>query len=169
MNDLPELISINQYAGADYAERWNQYLDAIYQRYVHSVAHANLTFQGQPVHCQFRPEAFGKHFAFWHIIQEGSGGRSEDERTPDPRRCERIDWIAWAIRKAPLKADWIRVFPQTKRGREQPWAIWLHEARYVVILWERRDYFLLKTAFCTKPHKEKELARDWNLHASQNG
>jgi len=44
-----------------------------------------------------RPETHGKHDAFWHMMQQGSGGHSEADRTPDPDRCRRVEWISWGI------------------------------------------------------------------------
>jgi hypothetical protein len=108
-----------------------------------------------------RPETFGKGFAFWHMMQEG---QIEDERTIDPERCQRLLWIAWVIANADRDPR-IRVFPQQKRGSEQPWALWLFDSDYVVILWERNGYYLLRTAFVVQNHKRNELERDWQRHS----
>ncbi len=76
-------------------------------------------------------------------------------------------WISWAIRAAERGDPRVKVFPQQKRKTEQPWALWMEEARYVVILWERNGYFLLKTAFpATWTGKIAELNRDWRRHNS---
>ena len=162
MSEPPALVEVGDFPGDDFASRWPGYLEGIYQRYLRSVARGGLVFRGQPVRCQFKPETHGKHFAFWHMMQEGSGGRSEVDRTPDLERCRRVDWIAWVIRNADSHPG-IRVFRQTIRpGKEQPWALWLNEYDYVVILWERNGYFLLKTAFYPlKRGKRAELDRDW--------
>src|SRR5690625_3659343 len=109
MNSVPDLFLVDSQPGADFEERWSNYIKTVYQRYLQSVAFGDLRFRGLPVRCQFRPETHGKHYAFWHMIQEGSGGRVEDERTPDLRRCERIDWIAWCIRAAETGVSEIRV------------------------------------------------------------
>lgn len=95
-------------------------------------------------------------------MQEGSGGRSEDDRTPDLDRCRRVEWIAWTIRNAGIDES-VRVFKQAARGNEVSWVMWLYESNYALILWKRKDYFLLKTAFIVKPHKKKEFERDWRL------
>jgi hypothetical protein len=169
MSEPPRLIEVNDFPGDDFASRWKVYLEAIYGLYFVSVARGGLIFQGSPVRCQFRPEKEGKHYAFWHMMQEGSGGRAEDDRTPDLERCRRVEWIAWVINNAGIHPG-IRVFRQTERWGEKPWALWLHEYDYVVILWERRDYFLLKTAFYPlKKGKRDELERDWKASQPGNG
>lgn len=161
MSELPELVEMDDFPGDSWPERWNNYVEALYARYLASVVHESLKFRSKRVNCQFRPETDRKHFAFWHMIQEGSGGRREDDRTPDMERCRRIDWIAWVIRNAE-KDDRIRVFTQKKRGSDQPWAFWLYEEDYLVILWERKNYFLLKTAFVVSyENKRRQLENDW--------
>jgi hypothetical protein len=161
MSEPPAFIEVNDFPGDDYVSRWNVYLEHIYQRYLRTVANGNLSFHGLEVKCQFRPLSHGKAFGFWHMMQEGSGGRAEEDRTIDLERCRRVEWIAWVIRQAETHPG-IRVFSQAKRGSEQPWALWLHEHDYVVILWERNGYFLLKTAFYPlMKGKLAELNRDW--------
>jgi hypothetical protein len=169
MSSLPELIRADDFPGEDSAARWKNYIEDIYQRYLRTVAWGGLVFRGCKVNCQFRPETEGKHYAFWHMMQEGSGGRSENDRTPDPDRCHRVEWISWVIQNGNNGSTQVRVFTQAPRKGETSWVLWLHENRYAVVLWERNNYFLLKTAFMVKPHKAKEFERDWNLFQRQNG
>lgn len=169
MSSLPKLLEVDHCPGDDYASRWKFYIEAIYQLYLETVAFGKLQFRGKRVNCQFRPETHGKHYAFWHMMQEGSGNRGEDDRTPDLERCRRVNWISWVIQSAESGSPAVRIFPQTARGSEKPWALWLHEHHYAVIVWERNDYFLLKTAFMVKPHKAKEFERDWKAFQVKNG
>ena len=159
MSNLPPFLEAGQYPGHDTVERWSNYIEGLYTIYLRTVAHGNLAFRGNPVRCQFRPETLGKHYAFWHMMQEGN---IENERTVDIERCRRVAWIAWVIQNAATD-ERVRVFPQ-QRGTEKSWVLWLHEHDYAVILWERNDYSLLKTAFMVKPHKKMEFERDWTAH-----
>lgn len=165
MNGFPALIEVNDFPGRDYAEKWQACLEELYRIYLATVAFGGLTFRGVRVNCQFRPETFGKHCAFWHMMQEG---RIEDDRNIDLERCRRVRWISWVIQNADIDAR-IRVFRQSPRGSERSWALWLYEEDYVVILWERRDYYLLRTAFLVKQHKRRELERDYQKYVNQNG
>jgi hypothetical protein len=161
MSEPPSFVEVEDFPGDDYVSRWKVYVEHIYQRYLRTVASGKLSFRGLEVKCQFRPMTHGKAYGFWHMMQEGSGGRAEEDRTIDLERCRRIEWIAWVIRNAESHPE-IRVFKQTKRWGEQPWALWLHEYDYLLILWERKDYFLLKTAFYPlRRGKLEELERDW--------
>lgn len=163
MNDLPQFIELNAAEGTDTVERWRVYLEVLYEVYQRTLARGQLTFQGCRVGCRRIPESKNKHFAFWHLIQEGF---PEEDRTPDLDRCRRLLWVSWVIQNAegnPL----IRVFRQTPRHGEKTWALWLFNHAYAVILAERAGYYLLKTAFLVKAGKCGELERDWQ--ASQKG
>jgi hypothetical protein len=167
VSEIPPLLPFGHGEGNDSAERWDDYIEGLYGLYLKTVVRAELVFRGLPVRCQFRPETFGKHFAFWHMMQEG---RIENDRTIDPERCRRLLWIGWLINESRASDPRIRVFRQNPRNGEISWVIWLDEQDYAVILWERKDYFLLKTAFMVKPHKRQEFERDWeNFVKGKNG
>ena len=101
------------------------------------------------------PETAGRWALFWHLVQEG---RVEDDRTPDLRRCERLRWVRWEIENAPTHPeidDW-----QNNRGNETSTLLWYRE-EYVVVLAQRRNYWLLKTAYCTdQPHRVRLLRQE---------
>lgn len=161
MSALPPFLEAGQYPGDDTADRWKNYIEGLYTVYLRTVAHGNLRFRGHPVRCQYRPETLGKHYAFWHMMQEGF---SEADRTVDVERCRRVAWISWVIQNADADVR-VRVFQQ-QRASEKSWVLWLHEQDYAVILWERNGYYLLKTAFMVKPHKRMEFERHWNGHTT---
>lgn len=163
MSDLPKFIELGEAEGADTVEKLRVYLEALYGVYQRTLAHGQLTFHGCRVGCRRIPESKSKHFAFWHLIQEGF---PEEERIPDIDRCRRLLWVSWVVQNAennPL----IRVFRQTPCYGEKTWALWLFDHDYAVILAERNGYYLLKTAFMVKSDKREELERDWQ--ASEKG
>jgi len=160
MAEVPPLIPFGAGQGEDTAARWQDFIDGLYGLYLKTIVRAGLTFQKLPVRCRFVPETFGKHYAFWHMMQEGP---VENDRTIDPERCKRLLWLSWVIEKAGVDAR-IRVFKQSPRGTEISWVLWLYEHDYAVILWERNGYYLLKTAFMVKPHRRQEFERDWKKY-----
>lgn len=166
MKDLPPFVELSAIDGTDTVEKWRVYLETLYGVFQRTLARGRLTFRGYRVGCRRLPETDRKHFAFWHLIQEGF---PEEDRTPDIERCRRLLWVSWVIQNAgdsPL----IRVFLQTPRYGERTWALWLFEHDYVVILAERSNYFLLKSAFMVKPNKRSELERDWQAsQKAENG
>lgn len=134
---------------------WSDYVETIYQVYVNSVANAGLSFNGLKISCQYRPESQGKHFGFWHVISEG---KDEAERLPDFRRCERITWVAYLIENVGTDAD--ITWWENKRGSDTHVVIWHETENFVVILAKRKDYYLLKTAYCPESHRAKTFIKE---------
>ena len=123
---------------------WIFYEKQLDRIFIDEIARGNLQFRGRPVRCRRHPETAGRWAAFWHLVQEG---RAEDVRTPDLRRCERLRWVRWVIENAAGNRcidEW-----QNERGAEKNTLLWYRE-EYLVVLAQRRDYWLLKTAYCTE-------------------
>jgi hypothetical protein len=77
------------------------------------------------------------------VLASVQEGRVEDDRMPDLRRCERIRWVRWIIENGATHAEideW-----QNRRGTETNALLWYRQ-EYLVVLAQRRDYWLLKTA-----------------------
>ncbi len=147
---LPELITLSEYDG-----NWQSYLEAIYQSYLDDVVNSKLHYNTLPIKFQFRPMYEGKGFAFWHTISEGE---KEENRTADLRRCERITWIAWMIKNAPVSneiSSW-----ENKRGKNHHVVIFFEAESFVVILAKRNGYYLFKTAYVTTPQRKKQLIKE---------
>lgn len=136
---IPELMPLDDYGGD-----WMEYEMALYQVFERDIIRHDLRFRGQPVNARRLPEHARKWASFWHLISEG---RIEDERTPDLRRCERLPLVRWIIENAASHAE-IDMWEQVRRGQRN-WLLW-HEEYQLVVLEQRREYFLLKTSFCTE-------------------
>lgn len=154
MIDPPELLP--------FGGEWPEYEDLVYKAFLESFVRAGVRFQGLRVNAQRRPETHGKGFSFWHVISEAPSpdNRSEDERIPNFRRCERIRWIAWAIQQADNGAEGFSWW-ENRRGRNEHVVIWAERWDFAVILAKRRDYYLLKTAYNElKPHRRRAFERE---------
>jgi hypothetical protein len=158
VSEPPKLIDLGDAEGADTAERWRVYLEALYGVWQRTLVYGGLSFRGRPLRCRKTPESRFKHFGFWHLIQEGF---PEEERMPDLERCRRLLWVGWVIQNEGIDRG-IRLILQTPRhGEKKPWALWLHEHDYAVVVAERDEYCLLKTAFVVHARKKAEFERDW--------
>jgi hypothetical protein len=150
--NLPSLVTF----GGD----WGSYVEKIYKIYIETIVNGSLKVDGYPVRCKFRPPSQEKGFGFWHIIQEGF---TDEERTPDLRRCERIEWVSWMIKQ--LGKDIRITWWEEKRDREKCKLLWLEEEDYLIILAKRKNYWLLKTAYLTdRSHKRKQLQRNREIY-----
>jgi hypothetical protein len=134
---------------------WTVYEAELHRIFLAEIARAALQFRGVPVGCRRYPEAGGRWSSFWHLVQEGP---VEEDRTPDLRRCERIRWVRWVIENAPIHPDideW-----QNTRGTTVNTLLWYQE-KYLVVLAERKEYWLLRTAYCTeKSGRIRQLRRE---------
>ncbi|MFQ5564540.1 MAG: hypothetical protein ACE5FO_13345 [Parvularculaceae bacterium] len=144
----PDLITLAAFNGD-----WAAYEDTLHEIFINEIARGGLTFDGLRVSCRRIPETDNRWASFWHLIQEG---KVEENRTPDLRRCERIRWVRWIIQNSNAKAS-IEVW-RNKRKSETNILLWYRE-EYLVVLSERRDYFLLKTAYCTERRRRIEQLR----------
>ncbi|WP_295392003.1 hypothetical protein [uncultured Thiodictyon sp.] len=130
------------------------YEDHLYDIDMDTLVRNPVAFRGLTVKCQYRPATTNKGFGFWHLIAEGP---KEEERTPDLRRCERIRWVAWLIGNA--EAAGIRWW-KSRRGRAVRIVIWIESEQFAVVLEERSDYFLLKTAYWVKHFRSDDFRRE---------
>jgi hypothetical protein len=152
---LPPLITLNQYGGD-----WERYSAAIYKEFVDNVVNAGLTFLGLPLSYQRLPEFQGMHYSFWHLITEDKERtRSDEDRIPDMRRCERVSWIAHIIRNAGESDSGIRCWENERHGNKHI-VLWLEEERFLIILAKRKEYVLLKTMYCHSEWKVRKLAKE---------
>ena len=139
---------------------WQEYEDHLYQIFMDTVVNGSLRFRGLPVKSQYRPESKGKGFSFWHLISQGD---KEDERTPDPRRCERIRWLAWFVENAASCHE--LTWWENRRGNNTHVVIWHESERFAVVLAKRKGYYLIKTAYSVRSRREntfrKERERFW--------
>jgi len=158
LSQPPDLMHFNDYDG------WSNYENAIYAEYLATVAHAGLRFMGEQVRVRFRPETKQKGYGFWHLISEApsNDNRNEDDRIPDLERCARIRWVAWCIQNVDALgfSCW-----ENQRGRETHVIIWAELYDFAVVLAKRQSeegcrYYLLKTAYCLKPHRLKSFIRE---------
>lgn len=151
---LPGLVELS-----DYGNNWEKYLNALYEIYISQIVNTGLSYNGLPIHYRFNPQTDGKGYGFWHLISEGE---KEDDRTPDIRRCERILWVAWIIRES--KTNQEILWYENKRGSEIHVVLWFRLHRFAIILAKRAGYYLLKSAYTIKPHREKVFEKEWRSY-----
>lgn len=146
--ELPDIYPLNG--------NWINYVDELYSIYLNDVINAGLLFNNLPIKARFKPMTNGKGYGFWHII---SDGKEEEERVPDMRRCESLPWISYCIltvKKPPSPISWWK----NKRGSDTHIVILHEEKGYVIILAERADYYLLKTAYFPRTRRLEQLKKE---------
>jgi hypothetical protein len=148
---LPDLVLLEAYGGD-----WERYLAAVYQYFKQDFIDSRPTFEEKNVGLQREPLFKGKEYSFWHCTSEGE---EEEERTPDIRRCERIRWPRPIIEHPTDRL--VRCW-RNKRKSEKRVLFWFYEEDYLVIIAERKNYFLLRTAyFVTYKHTKEKLMKEY--------
>ena len=144
---------------------WQSYVDELYNIYLETIVNnKSLRFDNLPIKTRFKPITDGKGFGFWHIISDGN---EEEERLPDMRRCESLPWVSYCIKEAkipPAPISWWK----NKRGSNTHIVILNETKGFVVVLAERKDYYLLKTAYFPRTYRLKSMIKErnkyWNLN-----
>lgn len=148
---LPDLVLL-----ADYGGDWDRYLNAIYEYFRQDFVVSSPVWQGNRVRLKRHPIEQGKEATFWHLISEG---KTEADRLPDIRRCERIRWPRPII-EAGGKGQvccW-----NNRRGHESRVVIALDDFSYVVVLAPRKDYVILWTAYWIETeHRRKKFRKEY--------
>lgn len=148
---LPALVLL-----ADHGGDWNLYLDAVYGYFRQDFVVSAPLWEGTRVALKRHPVEQGKEATFWHLISEG---RTEADRLPDIRRCERIRWprpIIEAVRAGRV-CCW-----RNQREHEARVVIALDDFSYVVVLAQRKNYVILWTAYwIEREHRRKKLRKEY--------
>lgn len=133
---FPNLIYFSEYQG-----NFKHYFEAIYAVFKKDFITSQPLYNGQRVSAQKHPEVDGIHRTFYHITHEGE---VENYRTPDFRRMERIRYPKFCIENCKNRS--FLVWEKTV-GRDNRIHILNETERYLVVLTERKNYFLFWTAF----------------------
>lgn len=153
---LPDLMPLSDFKG-----NWNEYLDALHAVFEEDFVKSKPKWLNKRVGLKRHPEYDGKSATFWHMISEGS---TEEDRTPDFRRCERIRW------PRPMMEEHDELPPDASKARLIWWAeqrrnetrilLSFEDFSYVMIVSDRGEYVLPWTAYAVeREHQQQKLKR----------
>ena len=155
---LPPLVKL-----ADHGGDWNCYVEAVYEYFRRDFIESRPRFPGRQFAVKRHPVEKGKEATFWHLISEG---RTEADRLPDMKRCERIRWprpVIEAVSSGKVKCWW------NKRGAEDRIVVALSDFSYVVVLADRGRYVLLWTAYpVEQPHRRRKLEKEHRAYVASH-
>ena len=140
---------------------WGNYCDYIYDIFHSHFIASKPIYCGREVKTRYYPMSDGKTETFWHLT---STGENNDDRIPDIRRCERIRWPKSFIENP----DKVKVW-RNKRKKNTNICLWLDDCSesYLVVLGERKDYYLLLTAYCVEEeHRKKKLRKEYEAYTA---
>ena len=156
---LPNLILLE-----DHWWNWNNYLSAIYKAFkIDFVDSKPNDIEWKRIWLKKHPVIKNMEATFWHFISEWT---TEEERTPDIRRCERIKWSRPIIDN--YDCNDVKFWKNT-RWKSTRICLCYWDWEYLVILDERENYVLPWTAyFVEKQHTKKKLEKEYNNWHKQN-
>lgn len=148
---------------------WAEYDASLYQEYL-LLINSEIVFRGMPVKFKRYPILEDRCESYWHLTC--TDYQRNGERFPDPDRCERIKWLKQTIEHVDCKTercpecDGLLVW-ETRKNKPKHLRvnILFEEARYLVVLEPRKDYYLLITAFYVgKDRALNKLINDYEAH-----
>lgn len=153
---LPPIVTLAS-CGGD----WSRYVEEIYSHFKKDFVDSRPIYNGIRLGLRKHPVVQGKETTFWHLISEG---KTEEDRIPDMRRCERICWVKPLIEQAGKRDD-IKVWKQKRDGKTNI-AIATDDFSYIIFLGERSgqsgDYLIPLTAYVVEsPKKRDKYRKEW--------
>jgi len=159
------------------ADTWKKYIEAVFVIFYNDFIKTQPRFHGCWVRCYQQPTYDGKEGGFWHCVtydEDHRNRKSERDRLPDLRRCERIHWprfIIEHVNSGNVRIDYWTKVHATSRGQKTRHYLWLQE-EYVVILEEnlrpgKSTVFYLITAYVT--NQKRTMDRFYKERAGQSG
>lgn len=156
--ELPELIELTQFGGD-----FDRYLEAVYELFKRDFIDSQPAFRGMRLGLKKYPlSQDGKEATFWHMTSEGD---DEDNRMPDLRRMERIQWPAPMINNS--THPYLKVWENT-RGTKTNILIFHDAENYLVVLRKAKDYIIPWTAYIIEYRSRKDrLMKEYENYKKQ--
>lgn len=170
MNGL-NVININLIELDLNGKTYEEIIIFLYYFYKKDLKDCKLFYNNKIVNTNYRGEFInGKEERFWHIIEKDCDNKRIDgDRLIDFARAKKIHWIRPILTKY-FKDSSIKIFKDEiitkksngKNKKVKLEFIWFKEGKYLIILEERKNEYILKTAYNVEPWKEKQLETKYN-------
>ena len=156
-NKVPKLVELEQYNGS-----YSEYEDEVYNIYNETLGELldenKLYWEGKKIVQKKHPIYKNRPGTFWHII---SSGKDEASREPDLRRYERIAWPGFILNYCKENCKNILVW-KNKRKTSNRVLIWCRDIEYLVVLDERKEFYIFWTAYPIEhSHTKEKLMREY--------
>jgi len=151
---FPDLIYFEEYKGDFHA-----YFAAVYSVFKNDFIKCQPLYKGLKVAVRKYPEVDGLHRTFYHITHEGE---DEGNRQPDIRRMERIRYPKFVIElnQHPEILIW-----KNRRGKDERILMFNASENYIVVLTERKEFYLFITAYVVDTeHRKRNLLKEYESY-----
>jgi hypothetical protein len=151
---FPDLIFLEDYNGD-----FQTYFSAVYAVFESDFIRSQPRYEGLKVAVRKYPEVDGLHRTFYHITHEGE---DENNRQPDFRRMERIRYPKFVLEQNqhPEILIW-----RNQRGKDERILLFNESENYIVVLTERKDFYLFTTAYVVDTkHRKRSLLKEYETY-----
>lgn len=159
MNQAASLVFPDLIYFEDYYGNFNDYFAAVYAVFENDFIRRQPRYEGLKVVVRKYPEVDGMHRTFYHITHEGE---DENNRQPDFRRMERIRYPKFVVEQNqhPEILIW-----KNKRGKDERILLFNHGENYIVVLTERKEFYLFITAYVVDTeHRKRSLIKEYEAY-----
>jgi len=151
---FPDLIYLDDYQGD-----FKVFFDVIYAIFENDFIKRQPKYEGLKVVVRKYPEVDGLHRTFYHITHQGE---DENNRQPDIRRMERIRYPKFVIEQH--KHRDILIW-KNRRGKDERILLFNENENYIVVLTERKEFYLFITAyFVETEHRKRSLLKEYETY-----
>jgi hypothetical protein len=155
---MPSLLLPDKVLRGDFADD-AAFVEACYLFFWADFVKESPHFRNARMGLKRLPIRDGKEATFYHMT---TSGEDEDPRTLDIDRSERIRWARPLIENE-THSD-LRVWSERKKG-ENRIHIWHYTEDYVVVISERKGFYIPWTAFYVNYNNYRiKLERRWNRY-----
>ncbi|MFA4999437.1 MAG: hypothetical protein WC519_01785 [Parcubacteria group bacterium] len=148
---LTPIIKLDEFLGD-----WNAYNNHLFTIFKKDFMDSQPMFHNKPVFLGDQRILNGKPECFWHVTSEKD--KQTGERVPNLRRCERIAWIRPIIDHANDPEVW--EWPK-QHEREIRYNLFLEKEDFLVVLVERKNFYLVTAIYIDYPHNKKRLKNEY--------
>lgn len=144
---LPEIVECKDF------NKWNEYLDEIYEIFKKDFIQTHPTFENKNVYYRKAPMDGKYEHTFTHLTHKDVFHSSDDpnDRIPDPRRAERIGWNRAIIdnyqcNENCANCDKVLYFEEYYKKNIRCYFLF-KDAKFIVIVEKRETFNLLITGY----------------------
>ena len=164
---LPKIIELSDYEG-----NWNNYNEKLYEIFLNDFIKTKPKFKGKNIQTRKQPQLGNYEHGFIHLTTIANPDSTNiNDRLPDLRRCERIEWNRKIIENylcndSSCDCRKIYYYEQNYKSTVRINLIFA-DVRYKVILERRNNYYLLITGYYMEYDytidKEIERAEEYEM------
>ena len=149
---------------SDFGNNYEEYEKAIYNLFTKDFINNKIYFDGKKVVHKRYPERKGMSGTFWHIVSNKS---DEENRLPNLRRYETIEYRAFIIQNCPNNCSNVLIWKNTRRSKTRV-LLYCSTLNYLVVLDDRDDYYVFWTSYpVDRNHTHEKLMKEYHSYIAR--